>query len=228
MQLHYGKDEVEYLNNHSEYVKKYNENFIYVQKNFISENVTDSLLSKLKKHEANLEKGTGVAYTVEQSIKSNYRNSSVGWISKDDFHGELGEENQVILEKFNTVNADMFNLDIDSLMKLQYTTYGEGEYFNWHPDGPFAIQSMTGEKIPENLKHRKLSMSICLSRKEEYEGGEFCIILPNRSIDNIGEMFKMDYGDAIIFPAFCAHKVNTVTRGMRRSLVYWFCGPRWR
>jgi PKHD-type hydroxylase len=228
MQLHYGKSEVKYFLDSENYRENYNEHFIYVKNKFISEDVADILSKKLEVLEDSLEKGRVISYTAKESAESNLRDSSISWVKEDDFFNKLKTENEEILQKFTKVNDDIFQLDIDSLMRLQYTTYSVGEHFNWHPDGPFSIHNLSGKEIPQNLKHRKLSMSICLSRKEDYDGGEFCIVLPNRDIANIGEMYKMDYGDAIIFPAFCSHKVNAVTRGMRKSLVYWFCGPRWR
>jgi predicted 2-oxoglutarate/Fe(II)-dependent dioxygenase YbiX len=36
-----------------------------------------------------------------------------------------------------------------------------------------------------------------------------------------------DKGSALFFPSFSYHRVKPVTRGIRRSLVCWFRGPKW-
>jgi len=40
--------------------------------------------------------------------------------------------------------------------------------------------------------------------------------------------FSKDKGSVLIFPSYINHKVSPVTKGIRRSLVAWFSGPRWR
>jgi len=35
-------------------------------------------------------------------------------------------------------------------------------------------------------------------------------------------------GSVIAFPSYINHKVSPVTKGLRKSLVAWVSGPRWR
>ena len=70
-------------------------------------------------------------------------------------------------------------------------------------------------------------MTIQLSDSDEYEGGDFEFdndILANPPDKNI----LREKGRVLIFPSFLPHKVNPVTKGIRKSLVTWIEGPAWR
>ena len=84
-------------------------------------------------------------------------------------------------------------------------------FYNWHTD--FAgIRPL-----------RKLSISIQLSRPEDYDGGDLELMYGI-------EPQKLDRtrGALIAFPSFMLHRVTPVTRGTRWSLVAWILGSRWR
>jgi predicted 2-oxoglutarate/Fe(II)-dependent dioxygenase YbiX len=84
-------------------------------------------------------------------------------------------------------------------------------FYNWHTD--FAgIRPL-----------RKLSISIQLSRPEDYDGGDLELMYGT-------EPQKLDKarGTFIVFPSFLLHRVTPVTRGTRWSLVAWILGTRWR
>ena len=68
---------------------------------------------------------------------------------------------------------------------------------------------------------RKLSITIILSDPTQYDGGEF--IFENGE----DEIFK-NQGTVIVFPSFIRHRVNSVTKGIRYSLVNWFIGPAFK
>ena len=71
---------------------------------------------------------------------------------------------------------------------------------------------------------RKLSMTVQLTDPTEYEGGDFHL---DDSVEPLPS-FSKDKGSVLIFPSYINHKVSPVTKGIRRSLVAWFSGPRWR
>jgi PKHD-type hydroxylase len=97
---------------------------------------------------------------------------------------------------------------VDSLL---YCEYPEGGHFDWHID--------CGEG---RTSTRKISLSIQLSDSTEYEGGglEFAAHGELRNVRRIGS--------TVAFPAFLHHRVQRVTRGVRRSLVVWAHGPVFR
>jgi len=71
---------------------------------------------------------------------------------------------------------------------------------------------------------RKLSFSLQLSNPEDYEGGELELI--NES----GESYiaPKAQGCLVLFDSRTRHRVRTVTKGTRKSLVGWVLGPRWK
>ena len=80
-------------------------------------------------------------------------------------------------------------------------------YYNYHWDC-----------IDDPLMDRDVSASLFLSDSNDYEGGE----LEFENIDN-GKSFKVEenQGDMIVFPSLFRHRINAVTKGIRRSLVIW-------
>ena len=115
-------------------------------------------------------------------------------------------------------NKDLFNFKIlNSLDNIQYTEYlssNVGEY-DWHVDaGPTS--------------DRKLSLTIQLSDPSEYEGGELQI-LPY-GIDNMDNILTLpkEKGKVIVFPSYLLHRVTPITKGTRKSLVWWVGGCPFR
>ena len=119
----------------------------------------------------------------------------------------------------NCANSNLFHFDLhnwaDSLHLCVYDK--KGSHYDWHTDISSALYSH-----PENHV-RKLSISLCLSSKDEYDGGEFQLYVGRKMYN-----FKMDCGDAIIFPADCMHRVRKIKSGSRKSLVGWYGGPQFR
>lgn len=156
---------------------------------------------------------------------SDYRVSDVFFIQKN----KLIKPYKNILNKFEEINNKYFQANITDIMKLQYTFYDENQHFNWHPDGCFTYEVVKENlKVSKKLSFRKLTMVLCLSDHTEYEGGEFLLMNPFTTPDRAISSFKMDAGEAIVFPAFLFHRINPVTSGVRKSIVLWGCGPKWK
>jgi PKHD-type hydroxylase len=88
---------------------------------------------------------------------------------------------------------------------------GEGGHYDWHVD-----QGATERR-------RKLSLVLQLSPPSDYEGCELQI----RSSNKI-ETVPRGRGELIAFPSYALHRVTPITAGIRRSLVIWCSGPRFR
>ena len=71
---------------------------------------------------------------------------------------------------------------------------------------------------------RKLSITVQLSDPTEYEGGDFYFAAGENP--DMEAMRKK--GSVMVFPSYMVHAVKPVTKGVRRSLVCWFEGDRWR
>ena len=67
------------------------------------------------------------------------------------------------------------------------------------------------------MDYRDISMVICASRKEDYDGGEF-------SFPELNISFKLDLGDAIFFESSMLHGVKPVIRGNRHVLISFLFG----
>ena len=128
---------------------------------------------------------------------------------------------------------DLTNIDGES---LQYTVYGEGEYYGWHNDAgltSYYKPSTVGNHGPEIAndfinqnceKVRKLSFSLLLSDPDTYEGGNLQLL------DETGKSYiaPRQRGTIILFDSRAQHRVQKVTSGVRKSLVGWVVGPRFR
>jgi PKHD-type hydroxylase len=111
-------------------------------------------------------------------------------------------------------NRQFFGVDIAGVEpNIQLARYDSSDrgFYDWHTD--FAgIRPL-----------RKISVSVQLSRGEDYEGGDLELLYS-------GQPQRLDRarGAFIVFPSFMLHRVAPVTRGTRWSLVAWILGARWR
>ena len=83
-----------------------------------------------------------------------------------------------------------------------------------------------------NGKTRKLSLTLQLTDKKEYEGGDFqfkWIQEDKKDLLNIVTVNDLEeMGTIIIFPSFIHHQVLPVLKGKRESLVNWSIGKPFR
>jgi PKHD-type hydroxylase len=111
-------------------------------------------------------------------------------------------------------NRRFFCVDIAGVeANVQLARYDSADrgFYNWHTD--FA-----------GLKPlRKISISIQLSRPEDYDGGDLELLFGTAP-----ERLDKARGAFLAFPSFMLHRVTPVTRGTRWSLVAWILGTRWR
>lgn len=111
-------------------------------------------------------------------------------------------------------NRQFFGVDIRGIEpNIQLGRYDASDrgFYNWHTD--------FGDFRPL----RKISVSIQLSRPEDYDGGDLEL-----QYDHQPQKLEKAKGTFIAFPSFMLHRVTPVTRGTRWSLVAWILGPRWR
>lgn len=115
-----------------------------------------------------------------------------------------------LMERIQTANLRM-GLDIWGFAEhLQYSEYGEGGRYGWHMD-----YGANEKPRPP----RKLSFTLQISHAEDYEGGDLEFLLTEKF------PASRKRGAMIVFPSYLPHQVTTVTRGLRKSLVGWVCGP---
>jgi len=137
------------------------------------------------------------------------RSSRIGWLNQS---GWLRDRLYGFAEE---ANRRAFAFDFTRCCDIQYTEYHAEEkgHYNWHIDVSFT---------KDTPFDRKLSLTVQLSDPSEYEGGLFKI--ENQTLP---EWYR-EKGTVMVFPSYLRHRVEPVTKGVRRSLVAWFEGPRWR
>jgi len=71
---------------------------------------------------------------------------------------------------------------------------------------------------------RKLSFALQLSHHDDYEGGNVQLI------DENGEYYVVPRkrGTIVLFDSRTQHRVMKVKSGVRKSIVGWTVGPRWK
>ena len=146
----------------------------------------------------------------ETSVKNNkVRSSQVAWMTDVTWVRDL------LYEYIKQGNRNAFNVQVDNIADIQYTEYhaSEGGHYDWH------IDTFWDEQKPYD---RKLSVTVQLSDPSEYEGGEF--EFDETENPNSSSRSK---GTVLIFPSYIRHRVKPITKGVRKSLVAWFEGPRW-
>lgn len=134
------------------------------------------------------------------------RKSTVSFFPTDQRYAWMVERiAKVVLD----LNQKTWNFELARSDRLQFSAYGEGQYYDWHIDlgarGTLAL--------------RKLSISVQLNDASEYDGGELEI-----SLGPVNKLASRTRGALIIFPSYTRHRVLPVTRGTRYSLVAWFGG----
>ena len=141
-----------------------------------------------------------------------YRTSTIRWL---DVHAEKAIVDRV-MQFVMSSNRTNFGVDIVAPFDLQFTEYqgsARGKY-DWHQD--VWLES-------DRCYDRKLSLVVQLSEPDDYEGGAFEFFGIAAPAANFAPR-----GSLLIFPSFLQHRVTPVIKGVRRSLVSWVEGPRWR
>lgn len=83
--------------------------------------------------------------------------------------------------------------------------YKEGHQYNYHVDN-----------WRTSFGRNDFACTVFLSQPNEYEGGELELIWG----DTVQE-FKLEQGQAILYPSSTIHRVKPVTTGERKALVFW-------
>lgn len=159
-------------------------------------------------------------------VNLNVRDSKTSWINTT--HWVAGLCYHYVL----MANRQNFLYDIDGFdgETMQYTSYSPGEYYGWHQDTGLGTMSLPGEDAQEVFmmknceRVRKLSFIMQLSNPDEYSGGEVQLMR------DTGKSFFLpkEKGTIIVFDSRTRHRAKAVKSGMRKSLVGWVSGPRWK
>jgi PKHD-type hydroxylase len=139
----------------------------------------------------------------------------------------LSEESSWIFNKLKEaseyINNMYFQYDLLGFSSIQYTEYDHNlSHYNWHMD----LQLLKDINFSSLGLTRKLSASVILNSPADYSGGEFQMYTkPNGTAEHI---VAQEQGSVIFFPSYALHRVSPVTEGIRKSLVLWIEGPKFK
>ena len=167
-----------------------------------------------------------------ESLNKDKRKSQNAWIPTQHWVGGFMWHYIMRANRENFL-YDLRNIDGES---MQYTRYGEGMFYDWHNDSglathykPVSVGNRTEGRqqdfVNENLELvRKLSFALQLSSPDDYEGGNVVLL------DEGGKKYIVprQRGTVVLFDSRTQHRVNKVKSGVRKSIVGWVVGPRWK
>ena len=149
-------------------------------------------------------------------IKDNVRKSQHCWIPSTHWIGGF------LWHFIKMANKDNFLYDISDIENdlIQYTQYNKGDFYKWHTDMDICDINEPDELV------RKLSFTLQLTNDDEYTGGN----LEFADFDDSTYRFSVprSRGTIIVFDSRVPHRVTPVESGIRKSLVGWVVGKRWR
>jgi PKHD-type hydroxylase len=166
------------------------------------------------------------------ALNKDKRNSQNAWIPTQHWLGGF------LWHYIQRANRENFLYDLRCIdgESMQYTRYGPGQFYGWHNDagiaGAYKPQSvgnrqegLANDFVNENIELvRKLSFVLQLSDPDDYEGGNLQLL------DESGASYFAPRlrGTVILFDSRTQHRVLPVKSGLRKSIVGWTVGPRWK
>ncbi len=169
---------------------------------------------------------------IGDALNKDKRNSQNAWIPSQHWVGGF------LWHYVMRANRENFLYDLRCIdgESIQYTRYAEGQFYNWHNDAGLASQykpvsvgnraeGLGQDFLNENIEMvRKLSFVLQLSDPDDYEGGNL------QMLDESGRLYvaPRQRGTVILFDSRTQHRVQKIKSGVRKSLVGWTVGPRWK
>ena len=189
------------------------------------------LITLVEKDLQQFDSNLKTAYT-QGGVDLKKRDSKTTWINSS--HWVAGLCFHYVL----LANRENFLYDIDGWdgETMQYTAYEGGEYYGWHMDTSINSMGMPPKNEGNLIDHRenfimkgsekvrKLSFIMQLSNPDEYSGGEVEL----KRDTGKSYFLPKERGTMIIFDSRVMHQANEVHSGLRKSLVGWVSGPRWK
>lgn len=166
------------------------------------------------------------------ALNKEQRNSQNSWVPTTQWVGGF------LWHYIERANRENFLYDLRCIdgESIQYTKYEKGQFYGWHNDAGLAqqykpvsvgnrVDGLAQDYLNENIEMvRKLSFVLQLSNPDDYEGGNLQLL------DESGKSYfaPRKQGTMILFDSRTSHRVLKVRSGIRKSLVGWTVGPRWK
>jgi len=179
--------------------------------------------------------GTGAKGKINE-LNTSIRNAQNAWIPTSHWIAGFCWHYVMRANRENFL-YDLSHIDQES---LQYTVYDSGEYYGWHSDADLStmhtplsewnkaeksVEEVNIDKIrTQNEFCRKLSFSLLIADPSDYRGGNLEIY----GFQDKKYIVPKQRGTIILFDSRARHRVTKVTEGVRKSIVGWTVGPRWK
>jgi PKHD-type hydroxylase len=166
------------------------------------------------------------------ALNKEKRNSKNAWVPTNHWLGGF------MWHYISRANRENFLYDLRCIdgESMQYTQYDVGQFYSWHNDAGIAgaykpatvgnrMEGLAQDFVNENTELvRKLSFVLQLSDPDDYEGGNL------QMLDESGNNYfaPRKRGTIILFDSRTMHRVLPVKSGLRKSIVGWTVGPRWK
>jgi predicted 2-oxoglutarate/Fe(II)-dependent dioxygenase YbiX len=137
------------------------------------------------------------------------RNCLIQWVHRknsDDWRWVFDR----ITENGLELNKKYWGFDCNRSEKIQYTSYGMGNFYAAHFDNGSS-----------ETEHRKLSISVQLTPPSEYWGGKLKFWSMNEP-----KFAPASQGAMCVFPSYLLHVAKPVWKGRREVLVTWLDGKK--
>lgn len=195
--------------------------------------IPEDIVSIIERDLSNtFDKEMGDSTLIGDILNKDKRNSQNAWIPTAHWVGGF------LWHYVQRANRENFLYDLTCIdgENLQYTKYEEGQFYNWHNDAGlhntykpqnFGNRGIAAAEDFINVNCelvRKLSLVMQLSDHDEYEGGNLQLMTEE------GRTYfaPRKRGTVILFDSRAQHRVLKVTKGIRKSIVGWVVGPRWK
>lgn len=177
---------------------------------------TDEELNKVVEYceKFDLFSGTIIG-TEDKELTKDTRKSNIVFINRNDESGWIFDKLNFII---TMINERFYNFELNGYDCFQFTTYNaeENGNYDWHMDSNLGNKLSYGET-------RKLSLTLLLN--DDFEGGEFQL---NIGKEADAKTLPAKKGRALCFPSYMIHRVTPVTKGIRKSIVVWCLGPKFK
>ncbi|MAE54971.1 MAG: 2OG-Fe(II) oxygenase [Porticoccaceae bacterium] len=195
--------------------------------------IPEDIVTILEKDLADtFDKEMGDSRLMGDALNKDKRNSKNAWVPTTHW---LGGFMWHYIERANRENF-LYDLRCIDGESMQYTQYGPGQFYSWHNDSGLAghykpetvgnrMEGRASDFVNENTELvRKLSFVLQLSDPDDYEGGNLQLL------DEAGKGYfaPRKRGTVILFDSRTQHRVLPVKSGLRKSIVGWTVGPRWK
>lgn len=162
-------------------------------------------ISRICKHVDKLEKTQA---TLNGKVETEFRSCKTAWVPYDDEHAWLYGR---LYELVTLVNEEAYFFNpIDFVEPIMYCEYDVDDHYGWHTDlashPPFSS--------------RKLAITVQLSDSDDYRGGTLEFAITPESTYPVSRA----KGSVLIYPTYIAHRIQPITKGKRKSLVFWVGG----